>query len=97
MLWFPVLHQWTLSGLCIWILPTGSQLPMHPSCIGNSICCVVDHHPKQFPRQVPDYIDVICNLDFYVNDTTNVISRHIFVHLNQYGRPNIGSKLFKVF
>ena len=46
MLWFPALRQWTLPGLSIWTLPGGSQLPVHPGCIGNSLSRTGDHCPK---------------------------------------------------
>ena len=48
MLWFPALCQWTLPGLCIWALPGGSQLSVHPSCIGSSLLLVEDHCLNNF-------------------------------------------------
>ena len=34
----------------------GSQLPVHPNCIGNSLSCIWGHHPKEFSRKVPGAI-----------------------------------------
>ena len=44
MLWFLVLHQWTLLGLDT----EGWQVPVHLSCIGNLLTNIEDCHPKQF-------------------------------------------------
>ena len=53
-LWYPVLRQWTLPGLCIWSLAGGSQLLLHRSCKGNSLSCVGDRCAKKFSRIVPE-------------------------------------------
>ena len=46
MLWFPALRQVILPGLCIWILPGGLQLAVHPNCIGNSLSRVGDRRVR---------------------------------------------------
>lgn len=55
MLWFPALCQWTLPGLCIWALPGGSQLSVHPSCIGSSLLLVEDHCLNNFLEKSLSY------------------------------------------
>ena len=46
---------WAQLGVCTWILPGGSQFPLHPSDIGNPLPRIGARRPKQFYRIVPEH------------------------------------------
>lgn len=95
MLWFPALCQWTLPGLCIWALPGGSQLSVHPSCIGSPLLLVEDHCLNNFLEKSLSYspkyalIQSDCiifdhqNLFFYQQ---NFFAESVFLDLDSWSR-----------